>query len=521
MSTFPKYQTLQGEIVPLFDYVHDYFNLTSPENWTLDGFVNDATTVNIKEFEESLRIIKGQGRKPIHAFASKCYNWIIAKENEGSINMACATMKTKLSKLSSFAATIAKRDEFEEGLTSSLRIRKHSDILLRIRNKAASVERILEQTKLPSEPSVSLHNRATTKYAGMETEVRENGSKRKLPSQETSYISRKRTISPSSQELNNDTTFSSPSSSLPELSFSDHTAYSDESETNPQTDDRKLTQLLLEEEFPSQSDDGDSDYIGPACPEHPKSHSTRSSRPECPEPRSTRSSLNTVDIRFMNHLVGPGTTSSRLTTSARLTINHTDVSVVLMNARTETIKHQSEVTDVSDLLTRDLLPTPIGYEERYFPDFYAEKFGLPFFVVEVKKPEVEDAEVLSGDKRKLPCMMKLMLNQLLEAGVNDPVVVGLLVAECRYDIFLMTLEYEALYLLKFVGSFEAPTNNLQLGLLNPAIGPLHVAQEMVVKTLAAIKGHMKTGDTTREWRRRSYYVRGIKVPAALPAPEDL
>ncbi|KAF9426782.1 hypothetical protein BGZ76_002597 [Entomortierella beljakovae] len=253
----------------------------------------------------------------------------------------------------------------------------------------------------------------------------------------------------------------------------------------------------------------------------------------------------------MNHLVGPGTTSSRLTTSARLTIGQIDVSVVLMNARTKVIKHQSEISDISDLLTlnfifnsefmkrnlppnvlslipqvsvpatmpeelgvlndcslfasnhtfletnqfawglssgtlieeilrsftsrsnlwkscseanlqsnedtyiqhaikhiiigilgdldvndhwtRDKLPTPRGYEEQYFTDYFAEVSGLPFFVVEVKKPEVEDEDVLSEDKRKLPSMMKLMLDQLLKAGVIDATVVSFLFAGMYSD----------------------------------------------------------------------------------------
>ncbi|KAG0006976.1 hypothetical protein BGZ80_005078 [Entomortierella chlamydospora] len=125
MSSFPRYQCLPGEIEPLLDDVHDYFNSTPPEEWSLDGFANDATTVNIEEFEENLRVIKEQGRRRIHTFAAKCYNWVIAKENEDYIRMARTIMKTKLSKLSSFSTTIAKRDEFEEELTSNIRIKKY------------------------------------------------------------------------------------------------------------------------------------------------------------------------------------------------------------------------------------------------------------------------------------------------------------------------------------------------------------------------------------------------------------
>ncbi|KAF9354319.1 hypothetical protein BGX26_007848 [Mortierella sp. AD094] len=82
--------------------------------------------------------------------------------------------------------------------------------------------------------------------------------------------------------------------------------------------------------------------------------------------------------------------------------------------------------DVVDHWTRDPLPTPQGFEEAYYPDYYAEKAKLPFMVVEVKKPEAKGAS-LGSDKRKLPCMMKIMLDQLLVDGVQDPVVIGFLI----------------------------------------------------------------------------------------------
>ncbi|KAG0373685.1 hypothetical protein BGX24_011389 [Mortierella sp. AD032] len=296
-------------------------------------------------------------------------------------------------------------------------------------------------------------------------------------------------------------------------------------------------------------------------------------------PSSKRSSLNSIEFKYIDHLVGPGTTSSRLNTSSRLIVGEIDVSEVLMNARRDNLKKQSEIADVSDLLTinfifdvnflrkhlptataesllnvivpkpttseialfmeftiftathsyqeakrylrtriqekddcivtavlrsyterpglwkqasshpaslpslpqnedtytqsvvkniifgivgdldvvdhwsRDPLPTPHGFEELYFPDYFAEFDNLPLFVVEIKKPGAMDDD-LEGDQRKLPCMMKLVLDTLLEAGVLAPSVVGLLIR----------------------GVFELPKNNLQLGLLCPAIGPLKFAR---------------------------------------------
>lgn len=67
-------------------------------------------------------------------------------------------------------------------------------------------------------------------------------------------------------------------------------------------------------------------------------------------PSSVRSSLNSVDFKNIDHLVGPGTTSSRLNTSSRLTVEKSNVSDVLMKARRDNLKNQREITDVSDLL---------------------------------------------------------------------------------------------------------------------------------------------------------------------------
>ncbi|KAI8596760.1 hypothetical protein EDD21DRAFT_387274 [Dissophora ornata] len=76
--------------------------------------------------------------------------------------------------------------------------------------------------------------------------------------------------------------------------------------------------------------------------------------------------------------------------------------------------------DVVDHWGRDPIPTPQGFEEKYIPAYYAEKAGLPFIVVEVKKLQVEpDMPECDRDRRKLPCMMKIMLDRLLAAGVPE------------------------------------------------------------------------------------------------------
>ncbi|KAF9111268.1 hypothetical protein BGX27_005160 [Mortierella sp. AM989] len=87
---------------------------------------------------------------------------------------------------------------------------------------------------------------------------------------------------------------------------------------------------------------------------------------------------------------------------------------------------------MSDHWGRDPLPTPNGFEEEYNPDFFAEYDGFLIFLVEIKKPGASDSE-LEGDRRKLPCMQKLMLDRMLTAGVADPTVVGFLVKGHNFE----------------------------------------------------------------------------------------
>ncbi|KAG9064050.1 hypothetical protein KI688_003229 [Linnemannia hyalina] len=73
------------------------------------------------------------------------------------------------------------------------------------------------------------------------------------------------------------------------------------------------------------------------------------------KPSSGRSSLNSIDFLPIDHLVGPGTTSSRITTNNRLVIDHVDVSQALLDARRSLIKKQSELKDISGLLTLNFI----------------------------------------------------------------------------------------------------------------------------------------------------------------------
>ncbi|KAG0312720.1 hypothetical protein BGZ99_009305 [Dissophora globulifera] len=118
---------------------------------------------------------------------------------------------------------------------------------------------------------------------------------------------------------------------------------------------------------------------------------------------------------------------------------------------------------------------PQVFEEIDYPDYFAEYDGYPLLVVEIKKPGAVDDD-LEGDERKLPSMQKLILDRMLDAGVRSPTVVGILVKGSRCEMSLMSLEYEALYVVKTVGVFKLPQNNLQLSLQCPGLSALALVQ---------------------------------------------
>ncbi|KAF9105438.1 hypothetical protein BGX27_009628 [Mortierella sp. AM989] len=259
-----------------------------------------------------------------------------------------------------------------------------------------------------------------------------------------------------------------------------------------------LTCKLLGSDLPSQS--SGSDFVGR-------------------QPASARSSLNSIDIRFVNRLVGPGETSSALSGESLLLVGDENVSARLMSARRSNVSRQSQLENFSDILslnfifteefldehltdnmkadfksfsvpeydveemtilgkvamTRDRLPTPNGFEEVYEPDFFGERDGYPFIMMEAKKPDAHP-DMLDYDVQKLPQMMKLSLNQMISSGIRSPRVIGLLVHERQCEVMVMNLPYEALYTYQSIGTFEIPEDYKQLGLFLASIGPLKCAK---------------------------------------------
>jgi len=76
------------------------------------------------------------------------------------------------------------------------------------------------------------------------------------------------------------------------------------------------------------------------------------------------------------------------------------------------------------------LPMPLDHVETMRPDTYGHKDDLPFIVAEIKRPDFENLKFNELDQLKLFCEMKLALDQLLQAGVDGPQVLGFLV-QCK------------------------------------------------------------------------------------------
>ncbi|KAF8952827.1 hypothetical protein BGZ52_003608, partial [Haplosporangium bisporale] len=147
--------------------------------------------------------------------------------------------------------------------------------------------------------------------------------------------------------------------------------------------------------------------------------------------------------------------------------------------------------------SRNPLPTPTGFEEAYNPDYFGEYDGFPVVIVEIKKPGAMDDDI-EGYQRRLPCMQKLMLDRMLSARVKDPKVVGFLIRRSRCEITIMSLDHEALYVVK--------------------------TKEAISRTLNAVKTRSSKHNMRGSWRRPSYYVKGNRIPpprSSIEGVEDL
>ncbi|KAF9202906.1 hypothetical protein BGZ49_006978 [Haplosporangium sp. Z 27] len=185
---------------------------------------------------------------------------------------------------------------------------------------------------------------------------------------------------------------------------------------------------------------------------------------------------------------------------------------------------------------RDRFPVLNSYYEVLKPDFFGEQDMLTFVIIEVKKPNARTNTVAS-DIRKLPCMLKIALNLLLHANVDNPTVTGLLIhgklqmkrilscfPRVYYDILSFVrpclrgpqYESEALYILKPLGHFKLLLDKLEISQLLPGLEPWTSARDLAAKTLETIIKRPQHGiGEHNPLMRPSYYVYGSKIPSKV------
>ncbi|KAF9996941.1 hypothetical protein BGZ79_009314 [Entomortierella chlamydospora] len=154
-----------------------------------------------------------------------------------------------------------------------------------------------------------------------------------------------------------------------------------------------------------------------------------------------------------------------------------------------------------------------GYnnEEKLCPVFFLATRNCAIAVMEVISPFGPKRRHKDG-KGKLFDEMKLSVDGLLHNGV-DASVVGLLVTGMRVDLFAMSLDYEACYLVVDLGSFDLVGSRFQFSNLLIAAQPLLTARGIVLETMGKF-------DTTNEepvkseWVRGTYYTKPIKLEDA-------
>ncbi|KAF9095462.1 hypothetical protein BGX27_001282 [Mortierella sp. AM989] len=127
--------------------------------------------------------------------------------------------------------------------------------------------------------------------------------------------------------------------------------------------------------------------------------------------------------------------------------------------------------------------------ELLFPDFsvtqdcYDKSKGEHHVVIcEAKTPNASDRE-LDQDYVKLANMMKLSLDKQIEQGYDDGTVVGFLIQGWKVHVWYLSLDHEAVYLLKTIGEFEVIADRMQLCKLLTICPVLREAKNMVEKTL--------------------------------------
>ncbi|KAF9895866.1 hypothetical protein BX616_008668, partial [Lobosporangium transversale] len=119
--------------------------------------------------------------------------------------------------------------------------------------------------------------------------------------------------------------------------------------------------------------------------------------------------------------------------------------------------------------------------------------GLPLLVVEVKPPGTSK-KLLDRDFRKLLSEMKLALDLLFAKGVKDPTVLGLLVQDGQMEIFVMTLDYEAVYIPRLLGKVKVPKGRKSLSVVAEAVPILETTKTAYLKAKEAVGERVRVTD---------------------------
>ncbi|KAI9278494.1 hypothetical protein BDA99DRAFT_8377 [Phascolomyces articulosus] len=111
-------------------------------------------------------------------------------------------------------------------------------------------------------------------------------------------------------------------------------------------------------------------------------------------------------------------------------------------------------------------------EIQYKPDyliyfFFKDDDQKTLFTAEVK-PVSRNVGVVN-DTVKLGYEMKLIMDVLIEVGVANPIVCGLIVKDAQCEGYIMDLKYEATYRLTRICQFKLPKSFQDLPLFVPAV----------------------------------------------------
>ncbi|KAI8388226.1 uncharacterized protein BYT42DRAFT_559349 [Radiomyces spectabilis] len=112
---------------------------------------------------------------------------------------------------------------------------------------------------------------------------------------------------------------------------------------------------------------------------------------------------------------------------------------------------------------------------------------------------------------KLAKEMKLILHQLIHAGVQEPIVCGILIEGNRFETFAMDLTYDGIYRLLRLGKVRLCTTLREFSLFPAVFMDIMTVKDIALKTATSVEkchcarqlGQATTGRTPISWLRPS------------------